>query len=410
MLKKYTFDGSRKLDLSKMNTGAKEDKVIKEEIIQKTTVNQLAIQALQDKLYADQKEGLIILIQARDAAGKDSTIKHVMSGINPQGVDVCSFKQPTSDELAHDFLWRVNRHIPRRGKIAIYNRSYYEDVLVVQVRNLHQTYMMPSRIVDDPKFFKKRYKQIRHYEKYLRQNGYRIVKIFLNVSRETQKERFLERIEDPDKNWKFSESDLKERKLWDQYTAAYEDAINATATSGSPWYVIPADKKWYTRYLVSQIIRKAMEEMDPRYPVMPPEQKAQLALYREELEAEDGDTPKKSRKHRKSGTSQNPQAQAEQPERETAPAAPAQAEKNSAVSPEEEQPVRPGEEKKDVSPDNAAPSGRPQEQPDAAGSAAAPKPPVKRRPYRHSRHHRPRGRKPAERKTGNKPENQNSKS
>lgn len=142
MLKKYTFDGSRKLDLSKMNTGAKEDKVIKEEIIQKTTVNQLAIQALQDKLYADQKEGLIILIQARDAAGKDSTIKHVMSGINPQGVDVCSFKQPTSDELAHDFLWRVNRHIPRRGKIAIYNRSYYEDVLVVQVRNLHQTYMM----------------------------------------------------------------------------------------------------------------------------------------------------------------------------------------------------------------------------------------------------------------------------
>ena len=295
MLKKYTFDGSRKLDLSSMNTGSKEDKVIKEEIVQKTTVNQLAIQALQDKLYADQKEGLIILIQARDAAGKDSTIKHVMSGINPQGVDVYSFKQPTSDELAHDFLWRVNRHIPRRGKIAIYNRSYYEDVLVVQVRNLHQTYMMPKWIVEDPKFFQKRYKQIRHYEKYLHQNGYRIVKIFLNVSKKTQKERFLERIEDPDKNWKFSQSDVKERKLWDQYTQAYEDAINATASKSAPWYVIPADKKWYTRYLVSEIVRKAMEAMDPQYPVMPPEQKDLLAQYKEELESEDDGRDQKAK-------------------------------------------------------------------------------------------------------------------
>ena len=303
MLKKYTFDGSRKLDLGAMNTGAKEDKVVKEEIVQKTTVNQLAIQALQDKLYADQKEGLIILIQARDAAGKDSTIKHVMSGINPQGVDVYSFKQPTSDELAHDFLWRVNRHIPRRGKIAIYNRSYYEDVLVVQVRNLHQTYMMPKWIVEDPKFFQKRYKQIRHYEKYLHQNGYRVVKIFLNVSKKTQKERFLERIEDPDKNWKFSESDLKERKLWDQYTQAYEDAINATASKTSPWYVIPADKKWYTRYLVSQIVRKAMEEMDPQYPAMPPEQKERLAEYKAQLEEEDGPKDRK-----KSGKDAKPEA------------------------------------------------------------------------------------------------------
>lgn len=287
MLKKYTFDGTRTLDLSKMNTGAKKDDVIKEEIVQKTTVNQLAIQALQDKLYADQRQGLIILIQARDAAGKDSTIKHVMSGINPQGVDVYSFKQPTADELAHDFLWRVNRHIPRRGKIAIYNRSYYEDVLVVQVRNLHQTYMLPAKITEDPDFFQKRYKQIRHYEKYLHQNGYRIVKIFLNVSKKTQKERFLERIENPDKNWKFSESDVKERKLWDQYTKAYEDAINATSSKTAPWYVIPADKKWYTRFLVSQIIRKALEEMDPQYPRMPEGQKERLEMYKEELEHED---------------------------------------------------------------------------------------------------------------------------
>ncbi len=290
MLKKYTFDGSRKLDLGAMNTGAKEDKVVKEEIVQKTTVNQLAIQALQDKLYADQKEGLIILIQARDAAGKDSTIKHVMSGINPQGVDVYSFKQPTSDELAHDFLWRVNRHIPRRGKIAIYNRSYYEDVLVVQVRNLHQTYMMPKWIVEDPKFFQKRYKQIRHYEKYLHQNGYRVVKIFLN---------------------------LKERKLWDQYTQAYEDAINATASKTSPWYVIPADKKWYTRYLVSQIVRKAMEEMDPQYPAMPPEQKERLAEYKAQLEEEDGPKDRK-----KSGKDAKPEAvnALAQTEKDTGPA------------------------------------------------------------------------------------------
>lgn len=282
----YKFDGSAKLDLSRMNTSAKADHVNKEEIIQKTAENQLAIQQLQDRLYAAQKEGLIILIQARDAAGKDSTIKNVMSGINPQGVDVYSFKQPTHEELAHDFLWRFNRAIPMRGKIAIYNRSYYEDVLIVKVRQLQKDYALPERIDTGKDFFKLRYRQIRDYEKYLWENGYRIIKLFLNVSRKTQKERFLERINDPDKNWKFSASDLKERALWDEYSRAYQQAINNTATPDCPWYVIPADNKWYTRYLVSQIIRKEMEAMDPQYPVMPQEQKELLAQYKAQLESE----------------------------------------------------------------------------------------------------------------------------
>ena len=284
-LKDYRFDGSKKLDLSKLPTNSKKDKVDKEKIIKKTLENQQRMQELQDKLYAYGKEGLIIVLQAMDAAGKDSTIKHAMGGFDPQGVQVYSFKQPSSEELAHDFLWRLNKCIPKRGEIAIFNRSYYEDVLVVQVHEMNKNYKISDRVIGQPtdKFFKKRYAHIRNYEEYLYENGYRIVKIFLNVSKEKQKERFLERLDTPAKNWKFSSSDLKERALWDKYHEVYEKTINETATKENPWYVLPADQKWYTRYLVSEAIIKALEDIDPQYPALPDEEKEKISEYRQAL-------------------------------------------------------------------------------------------------------------------------------
>lgn len=284
-IKKYKFDGTEKLDLEKLSTNSKKDDVDKREILRKTVENLNEISELQDRLYADGREGLIILLQAMDAAGKDSTVKHVMSGINPQGVDVYSFKAPSSEELSHDFLWRVNKCLPQRGKIAIFNRSFYEDVLVVQIHEMNKGYHMADRIIetDSKEFFKKRYKHIKNYEDYLYDNSYRIVKIFLNVSKEEQKERFLERIDNPEKNWKFSSGDLKERALWDEYHKVYEDVINSTATKENPWYVLPADQKWYTRYLVSEAVLSALKNIDPQYPVMPQEEKDKLAECREML-------------------------------------------------------------------------------------------------------------------------------
>lgn len=281
-LKEFRFNGDEQCDIRKMPTNCKIDKSKKEEIIRKTNENQMKIDALQDRLYADSKESLVIIIQALDAAGKDSTIKHVMSGINPQGIDVYSFKQPTSEELAHDFLWRASKVMPRRGKMAIFNRSYYEDVLVVKVHELQKTYKMAERCLKKD-FFNKRYKHIRHYEEYLYDNSYRIVKIFLNVSKGEQKKRFLERIEIPEKNWKFSESDLKERALWEDYMEAFNTAINETATSVAPWYVIPADQKWYTRYLVSEIMLDALKKIDPQYPEVSEEMRAAMVEAKKEL-------------------------------------------------------------------------------------------------------------------------------
>ncbi len=268
---RYRFDGTTQLNLDKIPTNSKKDKVKKEDILEKTQQNQEKIALLQERLYADHKEGVILVLQAIDAAGKDSTVKHVMSGVNPQGVDVVSFKAPNSEELAHDFLWRISKHLPERGKIGIFNRSHYEDVLVVQVHKMNRNYHMADRIVkmEDGEFFQKRYRHIRNFEEYLYDNSYRVVKIFLNVSKEEQKKRFLERIESPEKHWKFDAGDLKERALWEEYHNVFEDVINSTATPECPWYVLPADQKWYTRYLVSEILLKTLEEIDPQYPVVP---------------------------------------------------------------------------------------------------------------------------------------------
>ena len=286
---RYRFDGSHPCDLRALPCDGKQDDLDKEKILAKTACNLEEMAALQDALYADGREGLIFVLQALDAAGKDSTIKHVMGGLNPQGVRVTSFKQPNSEELSHDFLWRVHKALPSRGSIAIFNRSYYEDVLVVQVHDLQKTYKMPPRTLEGSKkeFFQKRYRQIRHYEQYLYENGYRIVKIFLHVSKEEQKKRFLQRIDNPAKNWKFSLSDVKERAHFAEYLDTFQEVIDATATPESPWYALPADQKWYTRYLVSEIVVDSLRQCCHQYPRLREDALAELKDCRTQLEAED---------------------------------------------------------------------------------------------------------------------------
>ncbi len=267
-LSDYRYTGKKKLNLSKCATDSNEDKASKAEILELTRRNQIKMKELQQQLYADGREGVIFVLQAMDAAGKDSTIRHVMGPLNPQGVEVTSFKQPGVDELAHDYLWRAHSAVPARGKIGIFNRSYYEDVLVVRVHDLQNRYKIAKRCLDETSeaFFEKRYKQIRDFEEYLYENSYRVVKIFLHLSKKEQKKRFMDRIDDETKNWKFSSSDLKERAFFDKYMGAYEHAINNTACAHSPWYVLPADQKWYTRYIVSEIVVKTLEDCKPKYP------------------------------------------------------------------------------------------------------------------------------------------------
>ncbi|WP_316820098.1 polyphosphate kinase 2 family protein [Pedobacter gandavensis] len=239
-----------------------------------------ALVKLQERLYAADSHSILIIFQAMDAAGKDSAIAHVMSGLNPQGCQVYSFKTPTAEEYDHDFLWRHYKALPERGRIGIHNRSHYENVLVCKV---HPEYVLNEKIpgysnlkVIDDKFWKRRYESIRNFERHLSDNGTVVIKFFLNVSKEEQKERFLERIDNPAKNWKFSSSDITEREKWEDYMKAYEQAINETATEQAPWYVIPADKKWYARLLISQILEQHLKEMDLKFPVLAEEETAKL--------------------------------------------------------------------------------------------------------------------------------------
>ena len=297
---KFRADGTEKIKLKDLETDCRDKSRSRSEYEAETAKKQKEIQEIQDRFYADGREGLILVLQAMDAAGKDGTVKHVMSGVNPQGVDVYSFKQPSKEDLAHDFLWRIGKCIPERGKIGIFNRSYYEDVLVVKVHEMNKTYHMAERIVGMPtkEFFDIRYEDIVNFEKYMYHNSYRVVKIFLNVSKKEQKKRFLERIDRPEKNWKFSSSDLSERALWDHYQEAYEDCINATSTKEAPWYVVPADDKWYTRYLVTEILLDALKKADPKYPTLTKEAIEDLGHCREVLEGEK--TKEKKKKGKKS--------------------------------------------------------------------------------------------------------------
>jgi PPK2 family polyphosphate:nucleotide phosphotransferase len=221
---------------------------------------------LQDRLYAQDRWAVLLIFQAMDAAGKDGAIKHVMSGVNPQGCQVFSFKSPTNEDLDHDFLWRCLKNLPERGRIGIFNRSYYEETLVVRVHRdfLEKERLPPELVTKD--IWKERFHDIRSFERYLTRNGVCIRKFFLNVSKKEQKKRFLERIEEPEKNWKFSANDAKEREYWDDYMEAYEDTIRNTATKEAPWYVVPADNKWFTRVVVGAAVIEALDDLDLEYP------------------------------------------------------------------------------------------------------------------------------------------------
>ena len=238
---------------------------------------------LQDRLYAQDKWAVLLIFQAMDAAGKDGAIKHVMSGVNPQGCEVYSFKAPTSEDLDHDFLWRCMKRLPERGRIGIFNRSYYEETLVVRVHpELLQAQKLPDELVDG-RIWKRRFEDIRNFEQYLSNNGVLILKFFLNVSRKEQKKRFLERLDTPDKNWKFSAADVREREFWDDYMAAYEDTIRHTATEYAPWYVVPADNKWYTRIVVAAAVIRALDGLALKYPEVDPARRKALQAARRQL-------------------------------------------------------------------------------------------------------------------------------
>lgn len=243
--------------------------------------------AAQELLYADGRQSVLLVFQAMDAAGKDGTIKHVMSGVNPQGCQVFSFKKPSTEDLAHNFLWRYTKCLPERGRIGIFNRSYYEDVLVVKV---HPELLGRNAPRDGDKVGKKfwegRYEDINAFEQHLARNGTVVLKFFLNVSKDEQKRRFLERLDRPEKHWKFSPSDLAERGFWDDYMRVYEDAIAATSTDAAPWFVVPADYKWVTRAVVADVVTTTIRGLDLAYPEVSPAQKKLLAEARKQLDAE----------------------------------------------------------------------------------------------------------------------------
>ena len=286
LIGKYRVASGKRFRLSDFDPGdthglGSEDKFEAKEMLQRS-VAWLAEQ--QDILYAQDRWALLIIFQAMDAAGKDGTIKHVMSGVNPQGCQVTAFKQPSSEELDHDYLWRHMRHLPERGRIGIFNRSYYEEVLVVRVHpELLTRQKLPPQLVTKG-IWTERFEDIRNFERYATRNGIVILKFFLNVSKDEQKRRFLDRLDEPEKHWKFSAGDVAERHYWDRYMHAYEEMMRATATPHAPWYVVPADNKWYTRLVVASAIVGALEPLNLAYPTIDAATRKRLKTVRRELE------------------------------------------------------------------------------------------------------------------------------
>jgi PPK2 family polyphosphate:nucleotide phosphotransferase len=288
MLKRYRIEAGKDFHLKKHDPadtyGLKSEFKPQAQDLLTKGVKELA--RLQDMLAAQDRWGLLLIFQAMDAAGKDGTIKHVMSGVNPQGVQVTSFKAPSSEEQDHDFMWRTAKRFPARGDIGIFNRSYYEEVLVVRVHpELLEKEKLPGQLVSKH-IWRDRFEDINAIERYLTRNGIAILKFFLHVSKKEQKRRFLDRLEHPDKNWKFSTADVKEREHWDDYQAAYEDMIQHTASEHAPWYVVPADNKWFTRLIVAAAIVDGLKTLKLAYPKIDGAQKAELEAARKQLLAE----------------------------------------------------------------------------------------------------------------------------
>lgn len=280
---KYLVKEKKKLDLYEVPTsyhGKLEKKEVKEVLISE---NIKKIREYQERLYAENNQALLIVLQAMDAAGKDSLIKHIMTGVNPQGTKVVSFKKPSENELDHDYLWRVAKNLPPRGEIGIFNRSHYEDVLVSRVHKLVLDQPFPKNLVTKD-IWENRFEEINNFEEYLSNNGIKIVKFFLHVSKDEQKERLIERIDRPEKNWKFASSDITEREYFDDYMKAYADMLINTSTKKAPWYIVPADRKWFSRYLVSEVIVEKLKEMDPQFPELSKEELDSLDKWKKVLE------------------------------------------------------------------------------------------------------------------------------
>jgi len=280
---RYRVENGKKFKLSDADPGDTWKLKSKEHAQKWLEAGVQRLSEMQDLLYAENRYGLLLIFQAMDAAGKDSTIKHVMSGVNPQGCQVYSFKAPSTEELDHDFLWRTSKCLPERGRIGIFNRSYYEEVLVVRVHpEFLERQRLPSDVVDNG-IWKSRFEDINNFERYLTRNGFVIRKFFLNVSKKEQKQRFLSRLDEPEKLWKFSEADAKERERWDDYMKAYQDMIQNTATKHAPWYVIPADHKWFTRLVVAEVISKTLQSLKLSYPQVDEKKRKELARVRKSL-------------------------------------------------------------------------------------------------------------------------------
>lgn len=282
----YLVTGEKQFEISKCPTKVKDFYKKKSEYRELLEEFQEEINDLQRMMYAHDRYSLLLIFQAMDAAGKDGTIRAIMSGVNAHGITVHPFKQPSAIELDHDFLWRSNILLPSRGRIGIFNRSYYEEVLIVRVHPeiIQQSQKLPEENSHtSPDFWKHRYESIRDHEKHLWRNGTKVIKFFLNLSRDEQRDRFLDRIDEPEKNWKFSESDVSERKYWDDYQRAYEEAINGTATKHAPWYVVPADDKKNMRLIVAQAILNELKSLNIHYPVVSEERRKELDQYREKL-------------------------------------------------------------------------------------------------------------------------------
>ena len=280
---KYLVKEKKKLNLYDVPTsyhGKLEKKEVKEVLIPE---NIKKIREYQERLYAENNQALLIVLQAMDAAGKDSLIKHIMTGVNPQGTKVVSFKKPSENELDHDYLWRVAKNLPPRGEIGIFNRSHYEDVLVSRVHKLVLDQPFPKNLVTKD-IWENRFEEINNFEEYLSNNGIKIVKFFLHVSKDEQKERLMERIDRPEKNWKFASSDITEREYFDDYMLAYADMLINTSTKKAPWYIVPADRKWFSRYLVSEVIVEKLKEMDPQFPELSKEELDSLDKWKKILE------------------------------------------------------------------------------------------------------------------------------
>ncbi|MDU5273090.1 MAG: polyphosphate kinase 2 family protein [Finegoldia magna] len=279
-IKKYRVKPNKKVDLEKFST-KKDDsyskKEVKEEILPQ---NLKKMFEFQEKLYAENKRGILVVLQAMDAAGKDSLVKKVFTALNPAGCKVTSFKQPSTEELDHDYLWRITKATPAYGEVGIFNRSHYEDVLVTRVHNLVNK-------KNDDEFWKKRFEDINAFEKYLDNNGIKVVKFFLHVSKDEQKERLLDRINLEEKHWKFAASDILERENWDDYHRAYEDMLEHTSTDYAPWYVIPADNKWFTRFVVSEVMLDLFKQLDPHVPELSKEEESQLDKWKKVLLEQD---------------------------------------------------------------------------------------------------------------------------